>query len=117
MRIGDASGTDWSELEGTVRAFMRFGAAAVMATVVAVSPASARVVRLQTAVSLSDRSDPAIKQALMEAFDTSLRGAVAMGFAHIRVDGIQVLQDAVVLAMVATDEVDEDVAAAYSREQ
>jgi len=29
---------------------------------------------------------------------------VAMGFARIRVDGIQVLQDVVVLATVATDD-------------
>lgn len=98
-----------------MRALIKFGAAVVMATVVAVSPASARVVRLETAVSLSDRSDPTIKQALMEAFDTCLRGAVAMGLAHIRVDGVRVLQDAVVLAMVATDEADEDEAAGDAR--
>jgi len=79
-----------------------------MATIVAVSPAWARVVRMQTVVSLTDRSDPAVKQALREAFDTSLRGAVAMGFSRIRVDAIQVLQDTVVLAMVATDGDDDD---------
>ena len=91
-------------------------AALVMATV-AVSPASARVVHMQTAVSLTDRSDPAIKQALMEAFDTSMRGAVAMGLPHIRVDGIQVLQDAVVLAMIATDEDDDNEAPDNTRDQ
>ena len=79
-----------------------------MATIVAVSPAWARVVRMQTVVSLTDRSEPAVKQALREAFDTSLRGAVAMGFSRIRVDAIQVLQDTVVLAMVATDGDDDD---------
>ena len=100
-----------------MRTLMTFGAAFVMATIVAVSPATARVVRFQTAVSLPDRSDPTIKHALMEAFDTSLRGAVAMGLAHIRVDGIQVLQNSVVLAMVATDEVDEDEAAGDVRDR
>ena len=45
---------------------------------------------------------------MKEAFDTSLRGAVAMGgFARIRVDGIQVLKDVVVLATVATDKDDD----------
>ena len=117
MRIGANRAQNWTELEGTVRTLVAFGAALVMATVGAVSPVSARVVRLQTAVSLSDRSDPTIKQALIEAFDTSVRGAVAMGFAHIRVDGIQVLQNAVVLAMVATDEADEDEAAGDARDQ
>ena len=61
----------------------------------------------QTVVNLADRSDPAVKRAVKEAFDTSLRGAVAMGFARIRVDGIQVLKDVVVLATVATDEDDD----------
>jgi hypothetical protein len=88
-----------------------------MATIVAVSPAWARVVRMQTVVSLTDRSDPAVKQALREAFDTSLRGAVAMGFSRIRVDAIQVLQDTVVLAMVATDGDDDDEAPENARDQ
>jgi len=87
------------------------------ATIVAVSPAWARVVRMQTVVSLTDRSDPAAKQALREAFDTSLRGAVAMGFSRIRVDAIQVLQDTVVLATVATDGDDDDEAPENARDQ
>jgi len=88
-----------------------------MATIVAVSPAWARVARTQTVVSLTDRSDPAVKQALREAFDTSLRGAVAMGFSRIRVDAIQVLQDTVVLATVATDGDDDDEAPENARDQ
>jgi len=88
-----------------------------MATIIAVSPAWARVLRMQTVVSLTDRSDPAVKQALREAFDTSLRGAVAMGFSRIRVDAIQVLQDTVVLATVATDGDDDDEAPENARDQ
>lgn len=88
--------------------------AAMMATILVLlmgaflTPASARVVRMETSVNLTDRSDPAVKQALKEAFDTSMRGAVAMGFTRIRVDGFQVRQDTVVLATVATDEDDDD---------
>ena len=102
---------------GTVRALARLVAALVIATVVAVLPVSARVVRMQTVVNLVYRSDPAVKQALREAFDTPLRGAVAMGFSRIRVDAIQVLQDTVVLATVATYEDDEDEAPDNVRNQ
>src|SRR5262249_22220255 len=90
-------------------------AAVMMAMVVAVAPGWARVVRMKTVVNLTDRSDPAVK-ALRKAFDTSLRGAVAMGFSHIRVDAIQVLQDTVVLATVATDG-DDDEALENTRDQ
>ncbi len=100
-----------------MRALAGLVAASVVATLVAVSPASARAVRMQTVVSLTDRSDPAVKQAVKEAFDISLRGAVAMGFARIRVDGVQVLQDSVVLATVATDEADDDEAPDNTRDQ
>lgn len=89
----------------------------VVATVVGASPAWAREVRMQTTVSLNDRSEPAVKQALREAFDTCLRGAVAMGFSRIRVGAIQVLQDTVVLATVATDEDHDDEAPENARDQ
>ena len=49
----------------------------------------------------------AIKQAIREAFEISVRGALAMGLRHVSVDGARVLSDAVVLALVATDEVDD----------
>ncbi len=81
------------------------------------SPRWARTVRFDTAVNLTDRSEPAVKQALMEAFDTSMRGAVAMGLSHIRVDRIQILQESVVLAMIATDEDDDDQAPDNARDQ
>lgn len=92
-------------------------AAILAAMALAVQPASARVVRIETAVSLTDRSDPAVKQGLMEAFQTSMRGAVAMGLSTIRVDGIQLLHDSVVLATIATDEDDDDEAPDNARDQ
>ena len=99
-----------------MRALAGLMAVLLMAAVVA-APAWARVVRMQTMVNLTDGSDPAVKRAVKEAFDTSMRGAVAMGFARIRVDGIQVLQDVVVLATVATDEDDDDEAPDNTRDQ
>jgi len=92
-------------------------AAVLVTTTLSVSPAWARTVRFETAVNLTDRSEPAIKQALMQAFDTSMRGAVAMGLSHIRVDRIQVLQGSVVLAMIATDEDDDDQAPDNARDE
>ena len=73
----------------------------------AASPARARVVRMETTVALGDRSEPSVKQALREAFEISVRGALAMGLSRMRVDGARVLPDAVILAMVATDEDDD----------
>jgi len=62
---------------------------------------------METKVALEDQSDSSVKQALREAFQTSVRGAIAMGFSRVWVDGARVLPDAVVLAMVATDEDDD----------
>jgi len=95
-------------LEGTVRVLAGLVAAVMMTTVVTVAPAWARIVRMKTVVTLTDRSDPAIKAAVREAFDTSLHGAIAMGFSRILVGAIQVLQGTVVLATVATDGNDDD---------
>ena len=100
-----------------MRVFAGLIAAVLVTTALSVSPAWARTVRFETAVNLTDRSEPAIKQALMQAFDTSMRGAVAMGLPHIRVDRIQVLQGSVVLAMIATDEDDDDQAPDNARDE
>jgi hypothetical protein len=89
-----------------MRVFAWLTAAALTLCVFA-SPVSARVVRMETKVALEDQSDSSIKQALREAFQTSVRGAIAMGFSRVWVDGARVLPDAVVLAMVATDEDDD----------
>ncbi len=81
--------------------------AASLTLCVATSPVLARVVRMETKVALEDQSEPSIRQALREAFQTAVRGAIAMGFSRVWVDGARVLPDAVVLAMVATDEDDD----------
>jgi hypothetical protein len=81
--------------------------AAFLTLCVFASPVSARVVRMETKVALEDQSDSSVKQALREAFQTSVRGAIAMGFSRVWVDEARVLPDAVVLAMVATDEDDD----------
>jgi hypothetical protein len=62
---------------------------------------------METTVALYDHSEPSIRQAVREAFETSVRGAIAMGFSRVWVDEARVLPAAVVLAMVATDEDDD----------
>ena len=62
-------------------------------TVVTVAPAWAPIVRMRTVVSLTDRSDPAVKAAL------------------------KILQDTLVLTTVATDGDDDDEALENTRDQ
>lgn len=81
-------------------------AAASLALCVAAAPVAAREVQVETKVALEDHSELAIKQALRDAFQISVRGALAMGLSHVSVDGARVLLDAVVLGLVATDDVD-----------
>jgi hypothetical protein len=81
--------------------------AASLALCVAAAPVTGREVKMETRVALEDHSERSIKQALREAFEISVRGATAMGLPHVSVEGARVLPDAVVLALVATDEVDD----------
>ena len=78
-----------------------------LALCVAAAPVSARVVRMETKVMLEDHSELGIKLAVREAFQLSVRGAIAMGLPHVSVDGVRVFPDAVVLALVASDENDD----------
>ena len=82
-------------------------------------PASARVVLLQTSATLEDHSEWAIERALRDALEVAMSGALAMGLSSMRVDRARVLDDAVVIWVVATDEeVDEpDDAAGLQLEQ
>jgi hypothetical protein len=89
-----------------MRVFVRLVAVS-LALGVAAAPVSARVVRMETKVTLEDHSELGIKLALREAFQLSVRGAIAMGLPHVSVDGVSVLPDALVLALVAADESDD----------
>jgi hypothetical protein len=94
--------------EGALMRMLVWLTAALLALCVAAAPVSARVVRMETRVALEDHSELSIRQALLEAFQISVRGALAMGLSNVSVDGARVLPGAVVLALVATDEVDAD---------
>jgi hypothetical protein len=55
-------------------------------------------------VSLSDHSPETLERAIKEALDTTVQGATAMGFSWVRLDGARVLEDAVVVRIVASDD-------------
>jgi hypothetical protein len=55
-------------------------------------------------VSLSDHSPETLQRALKKALDTTVQGATAMGFSWVRLDGARVLENAVIVRMVASDD-------------
>jgi hypothetical protein len=55
-------------------------------------------------VSLSDHSPEALERAIKEALDTTVQGATAMGFSWVRLDSARVLEDTVIVRMVASDD-------------
>jgi hypothetical protein len=79
-------------------------AAMLGAVLVPAGPAWARTVRLEATAPLQGASDPAIERALTSALDRCVRRATAMGLAWIWLDNAAVLENKVVVQMVATDE-------------
>jgi hypothetical protein len=71
--------------------------------VLAASPSWARVATIQTTAPLGDHSVASIKAAVTEAVRTAIRGAAAMGLSRVRLNHALVLQDAVVIQLLATD--------------
>jgi hypothetical protein len=82
--------------------------AGLMLVMALTAPAWARTVKIETAVPLSDHSPETLERAIREALDTTVQGATAMGFSWIRLDGARVLENSVVVRMVATDDDSED---------
>jgi hypothetical protein len=71
-------------------------------------PASATIVKLETAVALTDRSESAVDAAIRQAVETAVRGVAAMGLSTMRFNQAVVLPDRVVVSLLATDEVAEN---------
>jgi hypothetical protein len=59
---------------------------------------------IETSAPLSDRSEEAVKTAVVAAIDQAVRGATAMGFAWVQLQGARVSEDEVVVRILATDE-------------
>ena len=86
---------------------MRILAALMLALLTALataSPASARVVLMEASVTLEDHTAPAIEQAIRRALNMVASGALAMGLSSMRLDDARVLEDIVIVSVVASDE-------------
>jgi len=77
--------------------------AALLVLAVAV-PASATVVKIETAAALADQSDKSLNAALTQAVEQCIRGAAAMGLSTVWFDQAFLMPGRVVVRMLATDE-------------
>jgi hypothetical protein len=59
---------------------------------------------IETTAPLSDRSEAAVKAAVIAAIDKAVRGAAAMGFAWFQLRDAQLSEDEVSVQILATDE-------------
>jgi hypothetical protein len=72
------------------------------------TPGWARMVKIETVVPLTDRSDASVDLALRSAVDICVRGAAAMGLAWVRLQQAALAGDRLVVRMLASDEDQED---------
>ncbi len=79
-------------------------AAALTFSLLVASPALAKVAMIETAAPIQDKSQEAVKAALKEAVSTAAKGALAMGLPWVQVRDAQILQNAVAVQVLATDE-------------
>jgi hypothetical protein len=68
------------------------------------TPAFAKMAAIQTAVSLDDQSQTSIQAAAEQAVETAVRGAVAMGLPKVQLHRAVVVNNMVVVQILATDE-------------
>lgn len=87
---------------------LRWLTVALLVALAVAPPAFARVVSIETTAPLADHSDQSIDRAIKGAVATSVQGAIAMGLAWIWLHETRVLQDAIIVRMIATDEDLED---------
>jgi hypothetical protein len=66
-------------------------------------PSFAQVAVITTTAPLADHSEVTVDAAVKLAIQTAARGAVAMGLPHLRLHRALILQDAVMVEVVAAD--------------
>src|SRR5262245_50191016 len=74
-----------------------------LAAVFLAGGAQAETVTIEASAALADRTDAALDGALGLAIETTIRSAAAMGFTMVRFDRAIVLDDRVVVRIVASD--------------
>ena len=78
-----------------------FGLVAVLATV---SPSAATMASIATTAPLEDHQEQSVKVAFRAALKAAVAGATAMGLPWVRISRALVLDDAVAVQILATDE-------------
>jgi hypothetical protein len=71
---------------------------------------------IETTAPLSDRSEEALKTAVVAAIDQAVRGATAMGFAWVQLQDARVSEHEVVIQILATDQEPDEVTPSPSEE-
>ncbi|HZS34425.1 MAG TPA: hypothetical protein VFC42_13710 [Methylomirabilota bacterium] len=66
-------------------------------------PALARVAAIRTAAPITEHSDQGVRAAFAEAVESAVRGAIAMGMSHVALNDARVLEDVVLVEILATD--------------
>src|SRR5262245_58554728 len=82
-----------------------FGAASavLLMVLVSASPVVAAMAVIETAMKLDEHSNDGVKAAVVTAVETAARGAKAMGLSQITVRGVRVVQEMVIVQVLATD--------------
>src|SRR5262249_4378522 len=82
-----------------------FGAASAVLLIVlaSASPVAAGMAGIETATKVDEHSNDGVKAAVVTAVETAARGAKAMGLPQITVRGVRVLQEIVIVQILATD--------------
>ena len=80
----------------------------LLLTMTWVAPAWGHMVRIETTVPLADHSDETLWRATQRAIENAVQRAKTLGLRSYWIDDAWVLQDAVVLWMIATDDDPED---------
>src|SRR5262245_60195370 len=92
------------EVSDAVAGWMGVASFAFLLSGASAAPVTAEgMVVIETVAQLSEHSDDGVKTAVLTAVETAARGAKAMGFTQIAVNGVRVLPKMVVVQVIAMD--------------
>ena len=86
-----------------VKRWLGTASAVLLLVLAGASPVVAAIAVIETAMPLNERSNDGVKAAVATAVETAARGAKAMGLSQITVRGVRVLQEVVIVQILATD--------------
>src|SRR5262245_47325550 len=86
-----------------VKRWLAAASAVLLIVLASASPVVAAMAVIETATRLEERSNDGVKAAVVTAVETAARGAKAMGLSQITVRGVRVVQEMVIVQVLATD--------------